>query len=185
MTAKMELIHKLRSPDNKRVLQAIEELRVNGMLEDGSLRCVPLCHVHMQGADLVSASLVEIDFHQAHLQEADFSNANLSSAKLNRADLRGANFSRSNLKDADLFKADLNGARNLTDEQLSQAKRLYGATMPNGAVYDGRYNLAGDVKFARWGRVDVDDPQAMAEFFGVSLEVYLEGQGKEVVGSGV
>jgi hypothetical protein len=48
--------------------------------------------------------------------------------------------------------------------------------MPDGGTYDGRYHLKGDLDFARWGQVEVDDPVAMAEFFGVSLKEYLEGQ---------
>jgi uncharacterized protein YjbI with pentapeptide repeats len=181
MTKIYELIQKLRSTDNKRVLQAVEELRVRGWLEDGSLANIPLCHVHLQGADLLSAKLVNIDFHQADLSNVDLSNADLTRSKLNRTNLKGANLSKAKLADVDMFKANLEDARNLTDEQLSQAKRLYGATMPNGKVYDGRYNLAGDLEFARWGRVNVDDPQAMANFLGVSLEVYIQGQGQTIV----
>ena len=173
---KMDLIRKLRSPDNKHVLQAIEELRVRGWLEDGTLRGIPLCHVHMEGADLLGADLAKVDFHQASLQWTDLSRANLSGAKLTRINLQGANLSHAILQGADLFKANLLEARNLTDQQLASAKRLYGATMPNNEPYDGRYNLPGDLEFARWGRVDIDDPVAMANFLGVSLEVYLNGQ---------
>lgn len=175
MTEIMELIRKLRNPDNKRVLQAVEELRVRGWLQDGSLLNIPLCYVHMQGADLFEADLRKVDLHQAHLEWADLSKANLEGSKLTRANLQGANFDSANLDGADLFKANLIEARNLTDEQLSKCRRLFGATMPNGDPYDGRYQLNGDIEFARWGRVDVDDPQAMADFFGVTLDRYLSG----------
>lgn len=181
MTTIYDLIQKLRSMDNKRVLQAVEELRVRGWLEDGSLANIPLCHVHLQGADLLSAKLLNIDFHQADLSGSDLSNADLTKSKLNRANLKGANFSKTRLDNVDMFKANLEDARNLTEGQLSKAKRLFGATMPSGDIYDGRYNLAGDLEFARWGRVNVDDPQAMADFLGVSLEVYLQGQGQTIV----
>ena len=177
---RIDLIRKLRSPDNKHVLQAIEELRVRGWLEDGTLRGLPLCHVHMEGADLLKADLSNIDFHQAHLQWTDLSRANLSNAKLTRVNLQGANLSHANLQGADLFKAYLLEARNLTDQQLSTAKRLYGATMPSGEPYDGRYNLPGDLEFARWGRIDIDDPVAMANFLGVSVETYLQGQAQSI-----
>ncbi len=176
MAKVMELIRRLSSPDNKRVLQAVEELRVQGWLNDGSLVGVPLCHVHMQGADLLGANLARVDFHQAHLQNADLSMANLKGAKLTRANLQGANLSMANLSDADLFKADLTNVHNLTHPQLVHAKRLWGAIMPDGETYDGRYNLPGDIDFARWGRVDVDNEAAMAEFLGISLEKYREGQ---------
>ncbi len=179
----MDLIRKLSSPENKRVLEAVEELRVRGWLSDGSLVGVPLCHVHMENADLMDADLRNVDFHQAHLQWADLSRANLQGAKLTRANLQGANFSGANLSGADMFKANLFEARNLQPAQLAQAGRLWGAIMPDEETYDGRYNLPGDRKFAEWGRVNVDDPEAMAKFFGVSLETYLRGQelGKQVM----
>src|SRR3990172_1937279 len=155
MATAMELIRKLNSQENKRVLQAIEELRVRGWLTDGSLAGVPLCHVHMQNADLLGADLHNVDFHQADLRQADLSQANLSGAKLSRANLQGANLSQTNFTNADLFNASLMGARNLEDRQLAHAKRLWGAIMPDGETYDGRFNLPGDLDFARWGRVDI------------------------------
>ncbi len=176
MSTLIELKRKLDNWDNKIVLEAVEELRVRGWLSDGSLNAVPLCDCHLEGADLLKASLRKVDLHRAHMQWADLSMADLTGAKLSRANLQGANFSQAVINDADLYKSNLGGARNLTAEQLSQARRLYGATMPDGSVYDGRFNLRGDLEFAVWGRVDMTDPQAMAEFLGVPLERYLEGQ---------
>jgi len=176
MSKKVDTIRKLRNPDNKVVLHALEDLRVQGWLEDGSLINIPLCHVQMQGADLMFADLRKVDFHQAHLQGANLSNANLSGARLTRTKMQCVNFSQANLSGADLFKADLSGAVNLTDDQLATVKRLHGATMPNELPYDGRYNLDGDLEFAVWGRIDVNDPQAMADFYGISVETYLIGQ---------
>ena len=176
----MDLVRKLRSSDNKRVLQAIEELRVRGWLHDGSLKNIPFCHAQMQDADLLGANLTNVDLHQAHLEHADLSQADLTGARLSRANLQSANLSQTILANADLFKADLQNTLNLTDEQLAEAKRLWGAIMPDGTTYDGRYNLAGDLEFARWGRIDVNDPKAMAEFLRIPLETYLRGQGLEV-----
>lgn len=176
MVTLVELIYKLRSPDNKRVMQAVEELRVRGWLQDGSLRAVPLCHVHMQGVDLLSADLSNIDFHQANFENADLSMANLANTKLTRVNFQRANLSHTDISGADLYKANLKEARNLTDEQLIKAKRLYGAIMPDGETYNGRFNLEGDLAFARWGRVDPANSQAMAEFYGISLETYMRGQ---------
>jgi len=155
MATPMSLIRKLRSPNNRQVLEAIEELRARGWLEEGVLMGIPLLHVHFEGADLFNANLRGVDFHQAHLQGCNLARADLTGAKLTRADLRGADF---------------------TDEQLAETKRLWGATMPDGSVYDGRYNLNGDLQFARWARVDVNDPEAMAYYLGVSLDAYLRGQ---------
>ena len=177
MVTLVELIYKLRSPDNKRVLLAVEELRVRGWLQDGSLRGVPLCHAHMQAVDLLSADLSNIDFHQADFENADLSMAKLANAKLTRVNFQRVNLSHADLSGTDMYKANLKEARNVTDEQFRKVKRLYGATMPNGEPYDGRYNLEGDLAFARWGRVDTNNAQAMADFYGVSLETYLRGQG--------
>ena len=178
MAGVMDLIRKMRSPETKLVLEAIAELRARGWLEDGSLRGVMLCHAHLEGSDLYKANLREVDLHQAHLEGADLSLADLDQAKLTRASLRGANLSQASLAAADLFKADLTDARNVTEKQLAQAKRLCFATMPDGTPYNGRFSLVGDIDLARWGKVNPDDPAAMAYFLGVSLENYLRGQGK-------
>lgn len=176
MVTKNELIMKLRSPENKQTLQAIEELRARGWLFDGALKGIALCRSELQGADLMNACLIGVDFHQAHLEYADLSMADLRTAKLTRANLLGANLSHANLTRVDLYKANLRDVRNLEDEQLSKATRLWGATMPDGTTYDGRFNLSGDLAHARWTKVDIDDPETMANFYGVPLEVYLRSQ---------
>lgn len=176
MTTKLELTNKLRSPDNKYALQAVEELRVRGWLTDGSLRGIALCHAQLEGADLIQADLSSIDFHQAHLEWSDLSNADLRNAKLTRTNLSGANLSCTNLEGADLYKANLRSVSNITDEQLAHVKRLWGATMPDGNPYDGRYNLAADLALAEWSYVDPNNAQAMADFYGISLETYQRGQ---------
>ena len=53
--------------------------------------------------------------------------------------------------------------------------------MPDGSVYDGRFNLFGDLARAKWAKVKADDPKSMAEFYGVTLEAYLQGQKKEAM----
>ena len=176
MFTKSELTNKLRSRDNWRVLKAVEELRVRGWLCDGSLRKIALCQAELQGADLMKADLAHADFHQAHLEYADLSMADLRCAKFTRANLHGANLSHARLTGVDLYKANLRDAHNLTDDQLSQTNRLWGATMPDGKPYDGRFNLSGDMAFAQWAKVDINDPKAMADFYGVPLEDYLGGQ---------
>lgn len=176
MVTTIELINKLRNPENRIALQAVEELRARGWLSDGSLRGIALCQAQLQGADLMEADFSNIDFHQAHLEWSDLSMADLRGSKLTRATLYGANFSQANLLRADLYKANLRAALNLTDEQLSKVKRLWGAIMPDGLPYDGRYNLTGDIELAQWSKVDTSDDQAMAEFFGVSVEAYQRGQ---------
>ena len=48
--------------------------------------------------------------------------------------------------------------------------------MPDGNLYDGRFNLDGDFFLADRDRVNINDPDQMAGFYNVSLEVYLSGQ---------
>lgn len=180
MLTKTELINKIWGLENRSALQAIEELRVRGWLSDGSLRGIALCQSQLQNADLMEADLGNIDFHQANLDHADLSKARLNGAKFNRASLQGVNFDGADLTYADLYKVNLRGARNLTDEQLARANQLLGAFMPDGKPYDGRFNLFGDLSRARWAKVNVDNPQAMADFYGVSLEEYQAGQKQAV-----
>ncbi len=176
MATLAELINLLHSPENEKVLAALEELRQAGWLTDGSLNRNSLCNVHMESANLSGASLHKVDFHQARLHYADLSGVDLSESKLTRARLMGANLAGTKLDGADMYKVNLTGVIHLTTAQLARVKRLFGAIMPDGGTYDGRYNLEGDLEFARWGQVEVSNPAAMAKFFGVSLEDYLEGQ---------
>lgn len=169
-------ISKLRSSENKRVLEAVEELRAHGGLGDGSLKGIALIHAHLEGADLMNADLEGVDFHQAHMEFADLSSANLRDAKLVRASLKGANLTKTKLQGADLFKANLADAIGLTPAQLRTAKRLIGAILPDGKFYDGRYNLDGDRDFLAWSRIDPNDATEIARMLGVPEEAYLQGQ---------
>jgi hypothetical protein len=180
MITKIELINKLQSPEQRIVLRAVEDLRATGMLSDGSLRGIALCQAVLEEADLRGADLCYVDLHQATLDEADLSNAKLQAAKLNRASLRGANLKGANMTNADLYKVNLRGARNLIEEQLTAVNELFGSIMPDGSVYDGRYNLFGDLARAKWAKVNTEDPKSMAEFYGISTEAYLQGQKKEI-----
>ena len=172
----MQLIRKLRSPHNKVAVQAVEELRARGWLSGGSLERAHLRFVHLQGADLYGANLQDANLCMADLRWADLSMVNLEGARLNKADLYRADLSEANLHGAFMTRANLQGARNLAEAQLAQASRLRGATLPDGSRYDGRFNLAGDIEDARILHVDTDDPRAMADFYGILPEDYLEGQ---------
>jgi uncharacterized protein YjbI with pentapeptide repeats len=76
------LIRDAGSSDNGFALHAIDELRVMGLLTDGTL--------------------AGEDFKGADLRNADLSGANLSGVDLRYADLRGANLFEANLSGADL-----------------------------------------------------------------------------------
>jgi uncharacterized protein YjbI with pentapeptide repeats len=181
MKEKLEIINKLYNTSETVSLLALDELRQCGWLTDGTLKGYTLCNLYLRGANLKNACLTNVDFHQSHLEWADFSFVNLQNAKLTRANFSGANFDQADLKNADLYKTNFRNARNLTPEQLQQAKRLWGAIMPDSETYDGRYNLPADIELARWNNINLQDPQAMADFYGVSLQRYLEHQPAEVL----
>jgi len=183
MPTKLEVINKIFKLENKSTLQAVEELRVRGWLTDGALRGTALCQAQMENADLMGADLRNVDFHQATLDFADLRKARLNGSKLSRASLQRANFDHTDLTFADMYKANLRGAQNLTEQQLSSVQQLLGAIMPDGSTYDGRYNLPGDLARARWAKVNLGDPESMAEFYGIPLETYMRTQRRVTIPS--
>jgi uncharacterized protein YjbI with pentapeptide repeats len=81
------------------------------------------------------------NLRQAELGEACFSGANLlgcdlSAANLTGTDLSGAILLGANLEEAILIGANLAKAL-VSAEHLGKAARLHGATLPDGARYDG------------------------------------------------
>jgi uncharacterized protein YjbI with pentapeptide repeats len=172
----VQLIRKLRNSNPSVVQCAVEELRRRGHLEDGTLRWVYLRYVNLQGLDLSDANLQNTDLNMAKLQGVDLSGANLVETRLNKANLRFSLMAGANLKGAFLNQANLQGILDLTEEQLSQAYKLRGTTMPDGSRYDGRFNLEGDLADARFLHVDINDPAAMADFYGIAVKEYENGQ---------
>lgn len=142
---KDQLVRRLQSRYNHTALQAVEELRVLGYLEDGTLR----------NRNLRGSSWEDANMYMANLEGSDLGNA-----VLERAD-----FVFANLKDV-----------NVTDEQLVKADVMRGATMPDGKPYDGRYRLRGDYAYARRKDIDIESAEKMAEWYGVPLDKYRDGQ---------
>jgi uncharacterized protein YjbI with pentapeptide repeats len=171
---KAQHLGELRNPENMQVLRTLRELKLQGWLQDGTLEGMDLRHVHFQRADLENANLKGTDLRMAHLQMANLTEANLCGACLSSANLYGADLRRTKLDGANLFKANLQGVRNIGKEQLTQVKSLWGATMPDGTLYDGCFNLQGDIEFALAGHVDIHDPRAMSAFYRSSESVTEE-----------
>ena len=100
-------------------------------LNFADLRRAWLRGTDLHGAKLHGATLSEADLHGADLHGADLHGADLREADLRRADLHGAD-----LRGADLREADLREAQGITTEELvSQANSLEGATLPDGTLY--------------------------------------------------
>lgn len=97
----------------------------------------------------------------------------LKEAKLQKADLRKAN-----LRGLGLYKCDLTGAK-IEERQLVHLNDLRFTIMKEGTLYDGRYRLKGDLDWAST-KFNIDiynaSDKQMADYYGVSVEAYLEGQ---------
>ncbi|MBN1668743.1 MAG: pentapeptide repeat-containing protein [Anaerolineales bacterium] len=172
------VLNRLHTTSNRKALQALDEMRSEGWLTDGTMQGVAFCRAPLQGANLEGANLCCAGFHQANLEAANLCGALLRAAKFSLCNLNGADLKDAKLENADFYKANLRGAQNLTDDQILSASRFLGATMPDGKRYDGRFSLFGDLALAEWNGVNTGDPHAMAEFYGVPFEVYAQGQGK-------
>ena len=110
-------------------------------LSDGQFSGANLKGANFRDADLSGATLLSADLRDADLQAANLSKAALQGADLSNAVLQDANLSNAALQDANLTNAvltdaDLSEARGWTTEQLSAARSLEGATMPNGQKYE-------------------------------------------------
>jgi uncharacterized protein YjbI with pentapeptide repeats len=162
---KLELMNKLRKPENTEVRDAVHEMCLRGWLQDGTLAGADLRHVHFQHSNLEIANLRGTDLRMAHLQFSDLSYSDLTGSCLSNANLYGADLRQACIKRANLFKANLQGARNVSNEQLAEARSLWGAILPDGSLYDGRFNLEGDIEFAEAGHIDIHNPREMAAFY--------------------
>jgi hypothetical protein len=100
-----------------------------------NLREIDLNNAILPYARLHDVFLDGAQLRKACLFGADLSNANLYATDLSEANLRGANLSGTILGLADLSGADLRGAIGTIPEQLSEAKSLNGATMPDGTKH--------------------------------------------------
>lgn len=120
-------------------------------LRGANLRGASLRKAKLQGANLSEAGLYGADLRGANLREANLSGAKLHNAWLHKADLSGARLDNAILRgtrlcetklqgatliEARLYNADLSGAEGMTTEELvSQAHSLEGATLPDGTRY--------------------------------------------------
>jgi hypothetical protein len=163
-----DLIAALRG-DEAQAKQAAEVLAVSGRLRDGTLRGANLIGAHLPARNLSRADLSEARLRAAHLRGADLRKTSLTDADLSLADLRGANLREADLSRARLWMAYLHGAdlrqAEIDDAALREAFSLRGALMPDGARYDGRYALPGDLEAAALAGLDPTDTDAMAHWY--------------------
>lgn len=130
----------LRVLDEKRKGFVLRFLHEAGLISKEKT-IVDLADADLKGADLRGASLWGSNLKDVNLSNADMTgallwNTRLWNANLTNAKLIGANFMMwAELSGADLTSADLKAAK-ITEDQLSAAKSLKGATMPDGTIHE-------------------------------------------------
>lgn len=100
-----QLTSQIRHGDNIAALRAIDELRQQGWLTDGSLREADLHGANLHGADLHGAV-----FRNANLNRANLTRANLRDAFLMSATVRYADLTDTLLNEAVLIDTNLHGS---------------------------------------------------------------------------
>jgi hypothetical protein len=153
---KERLLLQMGSPDHAFSIEAVRIIRAKNWHKDGTLINADLFNANLSmanlsGAILINARLTIADLKGADLREADLSGTDLEDALLESAvlwdtiltngNLWGADLSGADLKDALLLDVNLTNAI-ISDSQLAQAISLKGATMPDGTIYDGRFEKA-------------------------------------------
>jgi uncharacterized protein YjbI with pentapeptide repeats len=105
-------------------------------LSEAYLSGVNLMEADLSWGNLSGTNLMGADLRGAILMDADMMGADLEGAILSGANLMGADLEGAILSEANLERADLSYAKGVTNEQLSAASSLEGATMPDGQKYE-------------------------------------------------
>jgi hypothetical protein len=175
----LTLLDQLEGSRKRAVMQFLKEARLI-RIGSGSGPLDP-AYLHLHDADFSGADLTRMDLSDQYLRGVRLTKANLANTFLTGADLRAANLSRANLtgavlglvglklrvpgredvdqgvpslanlQEADLSYANLEGAQGWTMEQLSAARSLEGATMPDGQTLRG-YKMPIGPTFEDWLR---------------------------------
>ncbi|MBP7213952.1 MAG: pentapeptide repeat-containing protein [Anaerolineaceae bacterium] len=149
---KKRLILQMGSPNHSFAIEAVRLLKLQGWLQDGSLKGINLEGANLNGAgldesNLSGASLLRASLNEARLLEANLSWADLGSVNLTEANLWKANLSVANLWQANLSKANLYGANlsgvdlrgaNLSEAYLWQAN-FSGANMEEANLSGAKF----------------------------------------------
>jgi uncharacterized protein YjbI with pentapeptide repeats len=100
-------------------------------LTEANLERANLTRAHLEEACLIGTNLEWADLTGAHLEGADLTEAHVKGTNFTGADLEGANFTKVDLREDDDFLEleNLVPNHNLTIDQLSRVKTLYGAQL--------------------------------------------------------
>jgi uncharacterized protein YjbI with pentapeptide repeats len=98
----------------------------NAVFKDAKLENASFLEANLRSANFQDANLENVDFSKGNLKDATFLRSKLENACLWEADLENAYFKQANLKGAVLCKANFQNVQDLTIEQLSEVKCMYG-----------------------------------------------------------
>ena len=182
---------------------------MNSNLENADLDDADFSFCNLEGVNFKGAHLGGANFYRANLKKSNFSDCFLDEAKFNYAIVWNANFVSTNLRksnfensslwqsnlqnsflqdcsfhNSDMKGVDFSNANKLTVEQLINMGELRGSILPDGSLYNGMYQLKGDIEKARERGINIDDDNKMAEFYGVSLESYRMGRNSNNIHNG-
>jgi uncharacterized protein YjbI with pentapeptide repeats len=101
------------------------------MLENASLWTANLEKANLQGANLKYA-VIGGNWRYVNLHDADLKEIKNADLDLRWANLQGANLDGARMKNVDILGTDLRGARNITVEQIKEAKNWEQAIYDNG-----------------------------------------------------
>lgn len=120
-------------PDLTGIVLRLSE-RQMGPINGGpiNLAGAAMSHASLRFATLTAAILAGADLSDADLSDARLDRANLAGANLHEALLERADFAGANLANANLSGAYLKEARNLTQDQLDEAKGDSHTLLPPG-----------------------------------------------------
>lgn len=156
------------------ILDRLDHLRETRLLKNQLRRQL---HSYYNPTALQAAEELRVlEWHNnGSLHDLDLRGADLRTANMYQADLRGSDLTNAKLQGADFYEANLKDVK-VSDEQLVTLITLRGATMPDGSRYDGRFNLSHDFNLMRKKSININNPEAVAEYYGVPVEVYEAGQ---------
>lgn len=164
------LIRELASQDHAAVMKAVRELRGHDW-DRKQLQRVNLARANLDGIRLGIPSFKGSDLSNIRMRNARFILLDLCDTCLYRADLSNCDAGLSaRLENAMMAEANLSGASGFGEAELRKAHSLWGATLPDGSLYKGQYELMGDKEMAAKCAVDPQDQSEMAEWYTYTPE---------------
>jgi uncharacterized protein YjbI with pentapeptide repeats len=169
---KIRLLRDIGCGDHGIALRAILDVTANNLHQKGFLS-----YRIFENAKLAGAMLIGADLSHSSFYFSDFTGVELPGANLHMTSFWGGTLRGVDLRDADLSESyfeyvDFTDAR-VTPKQLQSTNRLHGSRLPNGKIYDGRFNLPVDIQDAQASGIDVNDPNAMAKWYQMPYEQYM------------